>query len=276
MNELELKTREIALKQILLHAGELALHHFYSRKPNCYTLKSAQDFLTESDLFVEQHIRNELQNSFPEDAILGEESGGDSSHSRLWIIDPIDGTANFSRGIGHFCVVIAFVENSKTLLGGIYNPVTQELYLTRKGAYAEKNGMPIHVASTKALQATCFEFGWSNRVPQHRYIAAYTALLSTGANIRRGASGALALAWVAEGKTDGYTELHMNAWDCLAGLLLVEEAGGCIGKYPKTQADIIIGGPVIAAAPQVVDALSQATQIEIKISSDHKIENSNA
>jgi len=263
LNEFDLQAREITLKQLLLEAGELALSHFNSRDPNCYSLKSAQDFLTESDLLVEQYIRHQLQTRFPEDGILGEESGGDDGHARLWIIDPIDGTANFARGIGHFCVVIAFVEQGITLLGGIYNPVTQELYLTRKNGYAEKNGQPIHVANTP-LQATSLELGWSNRVTQQRYLDTYTALLASGANIRRSGSGALALAWVAEGRTDGYAELHMNAWDCLAGLLLVEESGGRIGQFPSRPADIIQGGAILAAAPSVAATLSQATHIPLK------------
>ncbi|ENM5835541.1 inositol monophosphatase [Vibrio metoecus] len=273
MNELELETREIALKEILQQAGEIALQHFHSRKPGNYTLKGAQDFLTESDAIVEQYIRNELQNAFPKDGILGEESGGDCASNQLWVIDPIDGTANFARGISHFCVVIAFVVDDVTQLGGIYNPVTQEMYLSRKGAYATKNGVPLHVASTAELQAASFELGWSNRVPKQRYVDAYSALLTSGANIRRGASGALALAWVAEGRTDGYAELHMNAWDCLAGLLLVEEAGGSVGQYPATRADIIRGGSVLAAAPKVAQILSQATNIQIKSCTESKTGN---
>lgn len=264
MKELELKTRETALKEILQQAGELALQHFHSRKPGSYILKGAQDFVTESDTIVEQYIRNKLQIAFPEDGILGEETGSECDRHQLWVIDPIDGTANFARGISHFCVVIAFVEDGVTLLGGIYNPVTQEMYLARKGAYAKKNGIPLNVASTFELQAASFEIGWSNRVPQQRYVDAYSALLTSGANIRRGASGALALAWVAEGRTDGYAELHMNSWDCLAGLLLVDEAGGAIGQYPKTHADITQGGSVLAATPKVAQALSQATNIQIK------------
>ncbi|SIO94002.1 inositol monophosphatase family protein [Vibrio spartinae] len=264
MNELELQTRETTLKEILQQAGSLALHHFNSRHPGEYTLKGAQDFLTESDTIVEQYIRQELQAAFPDDGILGEETGGDTKNSQLWVIDPIDGTANFARGIAHFCVVIAFVKDGITLLGGIYNPVTDELYFARKGAYASKNNIPLHIAKTPDLQSASFELGWSNRVPQQHYVNAYSSLLSLGANIRRGASGALALAWVAEGRTDGYAELHMNAWDCLAGLLLVEEAGGSIGRFPESHADITCGGSVLAAAPQVAQALSQATQIEIK------------
>lgn len=264
MNEFDLKSREFTLKQLLLQAGDLALHHFNSRDPNRYSLKQAQDFVTEADLIVEQFIRKELANSFPEDGIFGEEAGGESDHTRLWVIDPIDGTANFARGISHFCVVIAFVEEGTTLLGGIYNPVTQELYLARKGAYAHKNGIPIHVANTATLQATTLELGWSNRVPQQRYLDTYCTLLAAGTNIRRGGSGALALAWVAEGKTDGYAELHMNAWDCLAGLLLVEESGGWIGQYPSCHAEIIQGGAILAAAPSVAATLSQATEIALK------------
>ncbi|WP_208020493.1 inositol monophosphatase family protein [Vibrio viridaestus] len=264
MNLSELETREISLHEIIQQAGSLALQHFLSRKPGDYTLKGAQDFLTEADSLVERYIRGRLQERFPDDGILGEESGGNPDHSRLWVIDPIDGTANFARGIGHFCVVLAFIEDGVTLLGGIYNPVTEELYLARKGEYAVKNEVPLCVANTSELTAASFELGWSNRVSQKRYLDAYSALLSSGANIRRGASGALALAWVAEGRTDGYAELHMNAWDCLAGLLLVEEAGGRICRYPETHADIQRGGAVLAAAPNVAKALSVATQTEIK------------
>ncbi|WP_262021716.1 inositol monophosphatase family protein [Vibrio quintilis] len=270
MNQFELKSRETTLKTLLQQAGTLALQHYQSRRPGDYSLKGAQDYLTEADTLVEQYIRHKLQDAFPDDGILGEETGGDTTgHSRLWVIDPIDGTANFARGIAHFCVVIAFVKDGITLLGGIYNPVTEELYFARKDAYAEKNGTPLQVANTPDLQAASFEFGWSNRAPQQRYLDAYSALLTSGVNIRRGASGALALAWVAEGRTDGYAELHMNAWDCLAGLLLVEEAGGHICCYPETHAQIHQGGAVLAAAPQVAHALSQATKIQIKCAADH-------
>lgn len=269
MNQFELDSRETTLKNLLQQAGALALQHFQSRRPGDYFLKGAQDYLTEADTLVEQYIRQKLQNAFPDDGILGEEIGGNSDHSKLWIIDPIDGTANFARGIGHFCVVIAFVEDGTTLLGGIYNPVTQELYSARKDAYAKKNDTPLQVANTPNLQSACFELGWSNRVPQQRYLDVYSALLASGVNIRRGASGALALAWVAEGRTDGYAELHMNAWDCLAGLLLVEQAGGYICRYPEDHTQIQLGGAVLAAAPQVAHALSQATQIEIKFSADN-------
>ncbi|MCE0495534.1 inositol monophosphatase family protein [Vibrio salinus] len=264
MNSTELKKREDALKSVLTQAGNIALRHFQTRQPGSYTLKGNQDFLTEADALVEQYIRSELLKQFPEDGLLGEETGGAVNTPQLWVVDPIDGTANFARGIAHFCVSIAFVEDGVTLLGGIYNPATDEIYLARKNAYAQKNGLPLTVADTGRLQEATFELGWSNRVTQQRYLDAYKSVLLMGANVRRGASGALALAWVAEGRTDGYAELHMNAWDCLAGLLLVEEAGGRIGTFPSSHAEIAQGGAILASAPNIAEPFASSVSISLK------------
>lgn len=264
MTQINLAQREAALKRIILAAGETALGHFRSRRPGAFSLKGHQDFLTEADTLVEQQIRQAIAAAFPEDTLLGEETGSTACDAtRLWVIDPIDGTANFARGIEHFCVAIAFVADGVTELGAIYNPASQELYLARRGHYAEKNGRPLQCAATDDVRNATFELGWSTRVPQRRYLDVLAALLGQGANVRRGASGALALAWVAEGRTDGYAELHMNAWDCLAGLLLVREAGGRTGHIPTHAADIFNGLPVLAAAPAVVNALARATGIPV-------------
>ena len=99
-------------------------------------------------------------------------------------------------------------------------------------------------------------------MPNARYVAALAALLDKGANVRRGASGALALAWVADGRSDGYAEVHMNAWDCLAGLLLVAEAGGRVGPFLDL-GGLADGGPVIAAAPGIADGFAAATGLAL-------------
>ncbi|MCA2016774.1 inositol monophosphatase [Vibrio tritonius] len=260
-----LELREAALKTHIVKAGLLALSHFHQRSPEEFTLKGKQDFLTEADGLVEHYLNDVIHQQFPLDGIFGEETGGfDEQCEYLWVIDPIDGTANYARGIGHFCVSIALVSEGQTELGAIYNPVTEELYIARKGQYACKNQRPLHVSQTHSLDSTSFELGWSKRVPQSRYLDVVKNLLDLGANIRRGASGALALAWVAEGRTDGYAELHMNAWDCLAGLLLVREAGGYTGSYPEDYAAIKQGGAIFAATPDVAVALSQAVEIPIQ------------
>ncbi|MBT9371156.1 inositol monophosphatase [Rhizobium sp. CSW-27] len=250
--------RETVLRDIIHRAGALALSCYRSRKPGDFSLKGRQDFLTEADGLVEAHIRAELAMALPDDGLLGEETGGTVERSNLWVADPIDGTANFARGIDHFCVSMAFVRKGVMELGATFNPVTDELYLARRGHGATKNGRQLSIAATPDLAQATIELGWSPRIGNAAYMKTFAAILETGANIRRGASGALALAWVAEGRTDAYIEAHMNAWDCLAGLLMVHEAGGRIGLFPASHAAIAEGGPIIAAAPAIAEALSAA------------------
>ncbi|MGO3738236.1 MAG: inositol monophosphatase family protein [Marinomonas foliarum] len=273
IKESELEKRETALHDITLSAGALALERYHARKPGDFTMKGQQDFLTEADALVEEHIRQAIHRLFPSDGLLGEETGGSVTNPSLWVVDPIDGTANFARGIDHFCISIAFVHNAETLLGAIYNPTTNEMYVARKGHYVSKNGQALRVSTITDTHSSSFELGWSTRVPQEIYLAIVSSLLASGTNIRRGASGALALAWVAEGRTDGYAESHMNAWDCLAGLLMVREAGGRTGVYPQTHEEIAHGGAILAVAPGVAEQFSNDTMISLSTKTYNRKEN---
>jgi myo-inositol-1(or 4)-monophosphatase len=258
----ELDLRESVLRDVAASAGALALDAFNSRKPGDFTLKGRQDFLTEADGAVENHIRAVIAEAFSDDGILGEEAGGELA-DRLWVIDPIDGTANFARGIAHFCVSISFCEKGETLLGAIFNPVSNEFYFARKGHGATKNGALLTAAGTDSIANASVEIGWSPRVENPQYLAAQQRVLEKGANIRRGASGALAIAWVAEGRTDGYAEYYMNAWDCLAGLLMVREAGGVTGSYPGAPGELLTGGEIFASAPGIAADFSAAMRIAV-------------
>jgi myo-inositol-1(or 4)-monophosphatase len=133
----DIEQREAALRRIIVDAGDTALRFFRSRKAGEYELKGHQDILTEADTFVEKLVSEAISAAFPEDLILGEETASQpASAQSLWVVDPIDGTANFARGIPHFCVCMAWVCHGITELGAIYNPVSQELYLARRGPYA--------------------------------------------------------------------------------------------------------------------------------------------
>ena len=264
MTTIDIEQREATLKRIIVEAGDTALRFFQTRKAGEYELKGHQDILTEADTFVEALISGAINEAFPQDLILGEETASQpASAESLWVVDPIDGTANFARGIAHFCVCIAWVRHGITELGAIYNPVSQELYLARRGHYALKNGQPLCCSAITDAQRACVELGWSSRHSQRHYLDVMAAMLNLGASVRRGGSGALALAWVAEGRTDGYAEIHMNAWDCLAGLLLVREAGGQTGNLPDNAEAIFRGIPVLAAAPGIADKLARATGIPL-------------
>lgn len=258
----DLDVRAAFCSDLALSAGAIALEGFRRLVPGAFRMKGHQDFLTETDAAVERHVAEAIAAGFPDDCFLGEETGG-SAGVDTWVVDPVDGTANFARGVPHFCVSIAFVRGGVTEIGAICNPALGELHFARRGAGATRNGATIRVAATQDFASACLELGWSTRVPNERYLEVLAALFERGANVRRAASGALGLAWVADGRSDGYAEIHMNPWDALAGLLLVEEAGGRVGPFLEHRG-LHRGGPVIAAAPGVATAFAAATGLALR------------
>jgi myo-inositol-1(or 4)-monophosphatase len=255
----DLDAREKAAIDIAREAGAVAQAVFSSPEAPRFEMKGPQDFLTVTDAAVETLIRSRLAKLFPHDSFLGEESGGEIGND-IWVVDPIDGTANFARRIPHYCISIAFVSGGQVQLGAIYDPAHDELYLARRGHGATRNGVRIAVSVTEAVTAACIELGWSTRISNAVYLAVFGKILESGANVRRSASGALALAYVADGRSDAYAELHMNPWDCLAGLLIVEEAGGRVCRFLES-GGLSAGGGVLAAAPGVAALMARATGI---------------
>jgi myo-inositol-1(or 4)-monophosphatase len=252
----ELDRRQVFLERTIREAGVIASRGFADVRDNGFSLKGPQDFLTETDGAVEAFLRNAFAASCADDGFLGEEGGGAIS-LWLWVVDPIDGTANFARGIPHYCISIALVVDGVTELGAILNPELGDLYCARRGGGTTRNGQPVRAAATASFASASVELGWSNRIPNARYLQALAAILERGANVRRGSSGALALAYVAAGHSDGYAEIHMNAWDCLAGLLMVTEAGGVVDDF-LARGGLEAGGPVFAAAPGIADELRRS------------------
>lgn len=252
--------RAALCKTVIRSAGEVVLQGF-RKGPGTSSMKGPQDYLTETDAASEAHIRSVIARYYPDDHFFGEEGGGVIG-DRIWVVDPVDGTANFARGIPHFCISIAYVEAGQTQFGAIYNPALDELYFAELGKGATLNGRPIVAAVTERFDAASVEMGWSTRVANEAYLDVMGELLSLGANVRRAGSGAMALAYVADGRSDGYVELHMNAWDCLAGLLLVSEAGGAVCPFFEI-GTLEHGGPVLAAAAAVARGISSAAGIPL-------------
>lgn len=239
------------------------LKGFHGDAKHSVSMKGPQDFLTVTDAASEAHIRGMIGQHFPQDTFFGEEGGGEIG-AKVWVVDPVDGTANFARGIPHFCISIAYVENGRTEIGAIYNPALEELYFARRGEGATLNGKPILAAGTQRFDAASIEMGWSTRVANETYLDVVKNLLDMGTNVRRAGSGALGLAYVADGRSDGYIELHMNSWDCLAGLLLVSEAGGVVCPFFET-GSLRDGGAVLACAPGVAAGVGKASAIPLAI-----------
>ncbi|GGA61828.1 inositol monophosphatase family protein [Pelagibacterium lentulum] len=256
-----LDARAQALSDIIRAAGALAQAAFETGAGG-FEMKGPQDFLTETDAAVEALVRNQIAQRFPEDGFVGEESGS-SPAAMTWVVDPIDGTANFARRIPHYCISIALVSAEEVLLGAIYDPAHDELYFARKGHGATRNQTAISVSSVSDPQAACVELGWSTRIANRTYLDTLGQILSAGPNVRRAASGALGLAYVADGRSDAYAELHMHPWDCLAGLLLVQEAGGTICDFLES-GGLTAGGGVLAATPGIAALMTAATGITCK------------
>lgn len=262
MNDSSLKERATVLRDAVVEAGRLARQFFDDRSRLAVVEKGPQDLVTEADSAVEQLLAARFSSAFPLDGFLGEETGLRVG-AGLWVVDPIDGTANFVRGIPDFCVTAAFVEGGSIELGATFNPVTEELYLARRGCGATHNGTPIAVAPTQTLFEASVEAGWSTRVPNADYLRCLSLMFNAGAHVRRGASGALGLAYVADGRSDAYVELHINAWDCAAGLLFVQEAGGRVSPFLAVDG-LRKGGPVLAATDGIADALADLIGIPLE------------
>ncbi len=213
--------------------------------------------MTAADGAVERLIRARIAAAFPEDGVLGEEGGG-AVAPRLWVVDPIDGTANFARGLPHFCVSIAFCVDGQTEIGVIAEPVSGTLYTARRGAGAFRNGTPIRAAATSETRQSMIEYGYCERMTSAQNMDLLHRLVDAGCDVRVAGSAALGLARVADGRVDGYCELHLWSWDVLAGLLLVEEAGGRANAFLANNG-LSGGNPVLASAPGLADALQRAT-----------------
>lgn len=225
------------------------------------TMKGRHDVLTEMDGKVERHIRAAIGKAFPGEAVFGEEEGGEIAES-LWMIDPIDGTANFARGIPHYCVSIGYLDHRAPAVGAIYDPAHDWLYVAAAGRGAWLNGARMVVSTCDDIAAATIECGWSTRRSTRDYVALVERVLTAGGAIRRAGSGALGLADVAAGRSEGYAELHINAWDCAAGIVLVREAGGYTNDFFAGEG-IARGNPLIATNAALCAKLADVVGISI-------------
>ncbi len=220
--------------------------------------KDPLDFCTEADRRVEQLVRERIAARFNE-PVLGEEAGGGPA-SRLWVVDPIDGTVNFIHGTPRWCISLAFVVENRVELGVIFAPAEQRLFVAERGAGARLNDAPIRVSRLAHGAGPVVEVGWSSRRPITAYAALIERLIGAQMEFRRYGSGALGMADVAAGLNDAYVELHINAWDVAAGLLLVQEAGGWTNDYLRGDW-AMQGNPISACTPELQDKLAKITGI---------------
>ncbi|MEL7259421.1 MAG: inositol monophosphatase family protein [Pseudomonadota bacterium] len=208
-------------------AGDILLAHSAKRNHLTINTKRAGDFVSEADRAAENHLRAALLEARPTDGWLGEETGATSCGMRRWIVDPLDGTTNFLRGIGHWAVSIALEENGVLQLGVVHDPLRKETFAAQSGRGAALNGKPMCPAPTDTMSAALFgtgiPFGDMAHIDDHA--ADIARLMPLCAGVRRMGAAALDLAYVAAGRLDGFWEHRLQLWDIAAGLVLLRETG---------------------------------------------------
>ena len=194
--------------------------------------KAKNDFVSEVDWQAEKAIVDILRNVYPEHAIKAEESGSIEGNERYqWIIDPLDGSANFLHGIPQFCVSIGLKIDGRMAAGVIYDPVKEEMFTTSRGDGAYLNNRRIRVATRRSLQGSVLatEFPSYHHCLHQPYLQLFADMLRATGDVRRQACTALDLAYVACGRMDGYWSASLQEWHIAAGSLLIQEAGGLVG-----------------------------------------------
>ena len=224
MNRMKL---EIA-KTIAQEAGQLAVKLRGERSDTFVKSKGLQDFVTIADNAVEELIRKNISAQFPDDTFLGEEAGSSGSGKNIWVVDPIDGTSNFMRGLPDWAVSIAYCAAGSIQFGVIFAPDHADLAWAMRGEGAFVNGAKIHVSSCSDCNSALLMLGRSRRQPLKDYLTLVKRVTQNGFEYRRNGSAAVSLLNVATGCAEGFYEAHLNSWDALAGILIVNEAGGSV------------------------------------------------
>ena len=191
------------------------------------------DLVTRVDKECEAVIRAAILTAFPDHAILGEEGGNVGEGEFQWIVDPLDGTVNYAHGFPFFCVSIGLEVNSQRVVGVVFDPNRNELFHATLGGGAYLNGATISVSSIaelggRAMLATGFPYDTAASMDA---LEVFKHFLALGLPVRRPGAAAIDLCYVACGRIDGFFEYKLQAWDCAAAILIIEEAGGRVSNF---------------------------------------------
>lgn len=219
---------------------------------------SARDLVSRADKEAEKLFVSFLENLIPEAGFIAEEGTSKKvGEVYNWIIDPLDGTTNYLHGIPCYCTSVALMKGREMVLGVIYDPVHDECFSAAKGQGAQLNGLPIAVSDqtnrNEAFLATGFPY--DNRGLQEKYLRILGNMNTQTRGIRRLGSAALDLAYVACGRFDGFYEYGLQPWDCAAGILIIEEAGGKVSEFDGGN-DPVFGLTMLSSNGHLHDGLS--------------------
>jgi myo-inositol-1(or 4)-monophosphatase len=271
---LDAKVKELALKLARV-GGEKMLEGMRRHSDLEIHSKGCDDLVTEIDIWIEEHMVREIQEAFPSHAIVGEEGvfEDDSSRAKVsslleqdicWVIDPLDGTANFANRIPHCCVSIGILQKGKPEFGIVYDPFRDELFQATMGEGATLNGKPIKVSKERTTTRSIVGMGLPTDVKEQwdTYKELYQAAVLNFQKVRLLGSTALELCWTACGRLDGFVQYHAKAWDLAAGVLIVNESQGVTSNFNPAAEFDLLGESVIACAPQLEAPFREMLQLD--------------
>ena len=218
--------------------------------------KGRHDFVTEVDKRSEETIIYHLKKAYPDHAFLGEETGrsGNPDSDTVWIIDPLDGTTNFVRGIPHVAISIACQFKGKLEHAVILEPFKREEFTASRGKGAHLNGRRIRVSGRKEKAGALYGTGIPFSNPSFAYMTEYLSCMQefadNSAGIRRMGVASLDLAYLAAGKIDVFWEMYLKPWDIAAGVLVIREAGGMVSDFNGGES-FLESGHIIASTPRL-------------------------
>ena len=239
-------------------AGRVQLEYFRSSNLDIKTKFNDSDIVTAADKVSEEIIISNIRKKYPTHSILSEESGTSGyENDYRWVIDPLDGTTNFSSGLPEFCVSIGIQYKNQTIIGVVFAPYLGELFYAVRGEGAFLNGKKISTGNNtdihKAVVTTGFPVDKDRTTDNNLDNVARVLPLVRG--LRRLGSAALELAYTACGRQGGYFEVYLNPWDYAAGMLLVQEAGGKVSDWNGRKLDPAQGSQVAGTNGQVHEEL---------------------
>ncbi len=275
MNALESSDFEqlLALARKAAAAGATEVMKGWDR-PMDVTHKGVVDLVTEYDKASEETIFSIIRETRPDDAILAEEGGLTKGHSRVsWLVDPLDGTTNFSHGLPLFGVSVAALEEGVPVAGVVHLPAMGWEFYAARGMGAFMNEVPMHVSSisnlTDALAVTGFPY--SRRRQAHRIAGYVEHFLTRVQGLRRLGAAAVDLCLVARGWLDVFWEFELNAWDLAAGIVILQEAGGLVTDWSGGPVDQVLQSGQVAASNGTLHAELTAS-LEEMVANDMRSE----
>ncbi|MDZ7816014.1 MAG: inositol monophosphatase family protein [Planctomycetota bacterium] len=233
-----------------LRAGRILNRAFHGSVAVCY--KSEVDPVTDADIESERYISSAIRERFTTDDIIAEELSAEAETGEVfWLVDPLDGTVNFSHGLPWFAVSIACAMKGKVVVGVVHAPVTGWTFSAAEGHGAWLNGAPIHVSDSKQMRRSIIATGFPyDRVRTRRNFSEHERVLLAAQDVRRMGSAAIDICMTAMGAFDGYYEFGLGPWDFAAGSLVAREAGA-VDSQPDGSPVNIIGDKYLCSNPNI-------------------------